>query len=174
MHNILFIGDSLIEWGNWDVLLPHRRIINRGRAGETTGELAGRLFAELRAAGEIETLFIVSGTNDFLMGDYYFPEIYKTMLPRISLMAPSIKVVVNSLFPYRVPGVSLADTAAVNAELATVVQASGYVFLDVLHRLAAAKGEIFSPDGVHLGDEGYLRWAGEIEECLKANQGAQG
>ena len=36
MKTILFLGDSLVEWGDWHSLLPEHNIINRGMAGETT------------------------------------------------------------------------------------------------------------------------------------------
>ena len=31
--SLLMLGDSLVEWGDWDALLPDLAVISRGRAG---------------------------------------------------------------------------------------------------------------------------------------------
>jgi len=166
MQKKIFLGDSLVQWGDWDRLLPAHHIVNRGLTGESTGELATRLFDELEEVSGVDTIFIVSGTNNYLMGDYFFPEIFKSMLPRISLLVPEAKVVVNSLFPYRLPGVDITRLRAINLKLAETVRSAGFVFLDVLTSFSNEDVLYFSPDGVHLSDKGYLQWAEEIEESL--------
>ena len=57
MEKVLMLGDSLIEWGDWESLLPEYKIINRGYAGETVGGLAGRLAGLLRRRKEEAKLF---------------------------------------------------------------------------------------------------------------------
>ena len=83
METLLLLGDSLIEYGDWSSLLPAYRTINRGAAGETVGELAGRLGREVDLENDPEQIIILSGTNNMLMGDESFPAIFGTMLPRL-------------------------------------------------------------------------------------------
>ena len=156
----------MVQWGDWGRLLPTHNIVNRGLAGESTGELAGRLFDELEEVSGVDMVFIVSGTNNYLMGDYSFPEIFKSMLPRISLLAPDAKVVVNSLFPYRLPGLDTTRLGSINQKFSETVRSAGFVFLDVLTTFCDEDALYFSPDGVHLSDIGYLQWAKKIAEEL--------
>ena len=39
MITLLMLGDSLVEWGDWQRFLPGVAVVNRGFAGEMTGEL---------------------------------------------------------------------------------------------------------------------------------------
>jgi hypothetical protein len=45
---LLMLGDSLVEWGDWETLLPDLRVISRGRADELCEGLSVRLTAECR------------------------------------------------------------------------------------------------------------------------------
>ena len=86
------LGDSLIEWGDWANLLPDFQVINRGIAGEYTEELSARLVSEIDAvvdAGEEpEYILIMTGTNNLLTGNPYFPVILGSMLPRLIDLCP--------------------------------------------------------------------------------------
>ena len=43
MPDIVMLGDSLTEWGNWHELVPEFRVINRGIAGDTSSGVLDRL-----------------------------------------------------------------------------------------------------------------------------------
>ncbi|MCW5208909.1 hypothetical protein VU10_01625, partial [Desulfobulbus sp. US1] len=85
---LLMLGDSLVEWGDWESLLPEMQIINRGIAGEHTEELSARLVNEidavLDAGTEPDYILLMTGTNNLLMGSPYFPVILGSMLPRLT------------------------------------------------------------------------------------------
>ena len=168
MKRILFLGDSLVEYGDWRRLLPEFSVINRGISGETLAELSVRIADELGAHPGAEALVLQSGTNDLWNGNPAYPAIYRTLLPRLRLLLESdaVPVILCGLAP-----VSLAppDTiAAINDELREI--AAGVAncrFLDMREIFAAATdGPLFESDGVHFTDKGYAAWAGALAGCL--------
>ena len=168
--SLLMLGDSLVEWGDWDVLLPRFRVNARGTAGEFLEDLAVRLASELEADACYDFILVMSGTNNLLAGDRFFPAILQSMLPRIAAMCPQSEVVLNSLMPMNLPGLPVDDVSAVNGELKKIAENSGCLFLDMEKPFQEQCLPITRPgflqDGVHLSTHGYQVWASAISRCL--------
>ncbi len=62
MPDIVMLGDSLTEWGNWHELVPEFRVINRGIAGDTSFGVLGRLQEVIDRRPKV--VFVMVGTND--------------------------------------------------------------------------------------------------------------
>jgi len=170
---LLMLGDSLAEWGDWPALLPELAVINRGRAGELTEELSARLFFELDQLPEPDCILLVSGTNNMLQGNIYFPAVFQTMLPRLAALCPQSLIAVNSLMPMRLPELAQESITAVNRELRQAAEAHGCRFLDMTgpfheHCLPVTK-PCFLNDGVHLSTLGYQVWAREISKVVRSS-----
>lgn len=170
--SLLMLGDSLVEWGDWDMLLPDLAVISRGRAGEPTEALSARLFDELDSVPEPDCILLMSGTNNLLMGSPHFTAIFQTMLPRLVLLCGKSTVFVNSILPMTAPGMTKEAVAAVNRELRTAAESSGCRFLDMTgpftEQCLPITRPCFLSDGVHLSTLGYQVWAGEIRKCCLA------
>ncbi len=166
------LGDSLVDWGDWDSLLPNLRVINRGRAGEVTEELSARLFSELDETAEAEYILIMSGTNNLLMGNLYFTAILRTMLPRVLDLCRNSTILLTSIFPMRIPGLNPEHITLVNQELNEMAEENTrFRFIDMTAPVAEHCLPITHPcflhDGVHLSTRGYQIWAQEIQKyCL--------
>lgn len=63
-HSIIFLGASIIQYGEWRELLQQPHIINRGIAGDTTRDIRERL-AEV-ITRKPKQLFIMAGLNDIM------------------------------------------------------------------------------------------------------------
>lgn len=165
---LLLLGDSLVEWGDWDSLLPDLRVINRGQAGEVTEALSARLFAELEDQAAAEYILIVSGTNNLLMGNLHFTAIMETMLPRVVALCPQSTILLNSIFPMQVKEINPHDIKRVNEELQHIAASNQCRFLDMTAPVAASCLPITHPcflqDGVHLSTRGYQVWAKELQK----------
>ncbi len=168
MKTLLLLGDSLIEWGDWDTLLPGYRTINRGSAGETVGSLAARLGYELEQVGDPDLIVLFSGTNDLLMGDYSFPAVFDTMLPRLRLLCPKTEVIVVGLAPMNMV---LHEVEQVNMLLKKKARRAGCIFLDLVPSFQLHCRPVGNPcfliDGVHFSPHGYRVLAGAIDNMLK-------
>ncbi len=169
MKQCIFLGDSLIEFGDWNTLLPEFRIENRGRAGETVEELATRLGGEIETAGEADHLLLMSGTNNLLMGDEHFPAIFESMLRIIPVLLPDTTVTVTSLLPMSADWLAAGDVIRINAALGAVAAKNNSHFLDIhgLFQRRCKGDDCFTMDGVHLSDSGYRIWADGLRSHFK-------
>jgi lysophospholipase L1-like esterase len=169
------LGDSLVEWGDWECLLPEFRIINRGIAGEHTEELAARLVREIDAVlddgTEPEYILLMTGTNNLLMGNSYFPAILQSMLPRLTDLCPHSSITLNSLMPMRLHGPDRETVIQANNELHEAARQSGCHFLDMTgpftEQCLPVTKPCFLDDGVHLATRGYQVWAKAIKKHLE-------
>ncbi|HSR35845.1 MAG TPA: GDSL family lipase, partial [Desulfurivibrionaceae bacterium] len=69
---LIFLGDSLIEFCDWRTYFPDQPIINLGLAGETVQELRQRID---RLDGRLQSatwLLLMIGTNNVAMEEYGF------------------------------------------------------------------------------------------------------
>ncbi len=168
---LLFLGDSLVEWGDWDELLPGHRVINRGRAGERVEELAARLPAELQAAPDADHILIMSGTNNLLMDDRFFPQILATMLPRIRDLCPDAPVTLHSMTPMRLDWFAGERIDKANRMLRRVAGDTGCRYLDLAaafaDRCRPGIGSCFLDDNIHLSEHGYRVWARALRDHLE-------
>ena len=172
MSRCLFLGDSLIEYGDWDVLLPEFVVDNGGQAGETVEGLAARLAAEISAANEPDHLLLMSGTNNLLMGDTLFPTILESMLQPIGALLPQATVTINSLLPMDSAWLPADAVTAANRALCRIAKQGGVHFLDI-HRLfldqcSGGPRGCLAPDGVHLSAPGYSLWAQGLRTHFKS------
>jgi len=170
MKTVLLLGDSLIEYGDWSTLLPGYRAFNRGAAGETVGELAGRLGREVDLEDDPDWIILLSGTNDLLMGDESFPAVFNTMLPSLRQLCPESRVTVIGLPPVVLPWIPRERLEAVNSGLSEIAERNGCVFLNIVPVFDLYCRPVGNPcfivDGVHFTPHGYRVLAEAIRSGL--------
>ncbi len=169
MKTLLMLGDSLVEWGQWEDLLPEITVLNRGIAGETTEELAGRFIQEITSLQQPDALLIQSGTNSLLLGNPYFPAIFQSMVPAIREFYPTCPIIINSLMP--MPIVPVEELKEVNDQLKQIAtMVSNCHYLDTVgpfnEKCLPITHPGFLTDKVHLSTRGYQVWAAAIATCL--------
>ncbi|MGV1097856.1 GDSL-type esterase/lipase family protein [Thiovibrio sp. JS02] len=166
---VLFLGDSLIEYYDWQDRFPDQAVRNAGQAGETVAGLLARLPGLLQRRPTPEMVILMIGTNNLLMEDYAFLPDYGRILATIAAQAPAAGIACTSLLP--MPLSWLADTAVarINASLHRLVTGAGASYLD-LYAAFTKGGEpaaaYFEGDGVHLSGPGYALWSREIAALL--------
>jgi lysophospholipase L1-like esterase len=167
---ILFLGDSLAEYGDWPTLLPQYSPVNRGRAGETVGELSARLAGEMERAPGCGVIVLMSGTNDLLMGDEHFTAVFDTMLPRLRMLAPQAAVTVVGIAPMPQAGTDAVNR--INREMAKAAAGAGCAFLDIIPsfhlQCRPAGNPCFLADGVHYTPHGYRVLADTLRRHLES------
>lgn len=167
--DIVMLGDSLIDWGRWNKLLPELRILNRGVAGETSSGVLERMEEVIERQPKI--VFLMIGTNDLTHG---IP--IDTVVANICriirwLRGASVVPIAHSIV-YRAPPSDwkLNEVIAeVNDRLTALCEQEEVRFLD-LNNLLAPDGLLLkemTSDGLHLTPIAYRLWADAILDVLE-------
>jgi lysophospholipase L1-like esterase len=168
---LLFIGDSLIEYFDWAGRFPDHDVYNFGIAGETVNGLYARLKRVFREVKDPDLVFIMSGINNLAMADADFIDAYRDVIRDVTAQYPSAKVSIQSLLPVLFPYISNEDIRHMNKRLEHLAADERVGYLDIHSRFLDQKGSpieaYLMSDGVHVSDEGYRIWSGEIEKLLK-------
>jgi len=164
---IIFIGDSLIEFYDWAARFPGHRAHNMGRAGETVEGLLSRLGRVIGEWPEPDMVFIMSGANNVAMEETGFIAEYREIIRKIKARFPKARVYVQSLLPMLLPWVAPEMITHTNEYLKKLAREAGARYLDV-HGLFVEAGarECLLEDGVHVSERGYEIWSRAVEKIL--------
>ncbi len=167
-RKVTFLGDSIVAFGKWDVLLKNDDIDNHGIPGDTTQGLLLRLRRHEVVGG---TAIVMLGVNDL-----------KMELSQDQTLS-NIRDIVKTLRGRRVILVSTLLTAipSTNAKLATIIafeksvcEGGGCTYRDV-NRILAPNGTLegkYTTDGVHLNWLGYQAISSDLGALVTAPSGA--
>jgi len=172
---IVFIGDSLTEFFDWQEKFPAYKVINLGVAGETVGGLLGRMEwirRVIRNAGrEPDIIFVMTGINNIAMEDYEILGGYKQALTAIAAAFDKSKLVIQSILPVRLPWTDNTIIRQLNESLKGMAGDLKLEYLDLYNIFISpgseAKKEYLLEDGVHVSGEGYKAWSAAVEDYLK-------
>lgn len=166
--DIVFLGNSLTNGGEWDELLGMPNAVNRGISGDTTEGIADRLGSITR--GKPAKIFLMAGVND-VSHDIPADSVAQSVLAlieRIHAESPSTKVYLQSLLPinnsfgrYKAVFGKEQTVRDVNRLLRPVVESAGATWIDIYGLFADAEGNLradLTNDGLHLLAPGYAIW----------------
>ncbi|GAB4388719.1 MAG: SGNH/GDSL hydrolase family protein [Thermodesulfovibrionales bacterium] len=172
---VLFIGDSLVEFFDWQGRFPAHRVANLGVAGEPVEGLLARAERVAAEHPSPDMAFVMSGINNVAMEETGFHEAYRRLLKRLRAAWPGARVFVLSLLPVLLGWVPDSAIREANEALMRVAGQEGAEYVDLYSRFAAGggPGRYLLSDGVHLNEEGYALWAREVEDIIEAG-GAKG
>jgi len=164
---IIFIGDSLTDQGEWAELLGNANVRNRGISGDTTDGVLNRL--NQITASHPQKLFLMIGAND-LWNEHKPPseiaQTYRRILEQIQQQTPETQVFIQSLLPMNTIEYSISvnnsDIIAVNRHLKDLASEFSYTYIDLHQKFTNDQKQldpVYTIDGVHLNGKGYLNWA---------------
>ena len=172
-HNdVVFLGDSITEGGEWAELFPNITVKNRGIGGDTTTGVLKRLHQI--TDGEPTALYIKIGTNDLTHGpdsiDTSYAQ-YREIVARVQQESPNTRIYLQSLLPradsYR------EDIEAFNSEIEQLAKDMGITYIDLYPGFLDTDGSIadrFSNDELHLNGAGYLLWQSLLGPYISQGQ----
>jgi lysophospholipase L1-like esterase len=165
--NFLFIGDSLIEFFNWQERFPASRIANFGSAGETAEGLLARLPGITARIPAPDLVMVMTGINNIAMEDYTFLATYEKIISQLQKNYQKSLIVMTSLLPIDFSFLGEA-VPRVNRRLVRIAVERRVHFLDLyplfIDENSQAIGAYYDTDGVHLSEAGYEVWARALEE----------
>ncbi|MEO5946792.1 MAG: family 20 glycosylhydrolase [Chitinophagaceae bacterium] len=166
--DIIFIGNSITDGGEWSETFNDLKIKNRGISGDITAGVLNRL--DEVAKRKPAKVFLLIGVNDLSRG-ISADSVVKNILLMASFMrqeTPSTNLFIQSILPvndiynkFQGHTSKAKQVKEVNDALSKNAAAYRYTYIDLYlpfsNRVGKLKPEL-SNDGLHLKGEGYLLW----------------
>jgi lysophospholipase L1-like esterase len=171
---IVFVGNSITEMGEWQELLPGRPVVNRGISGDVTYGILARIDEVL--SSRPAKIFILSGVNDLKRGIPVdtIAKTFERILVRMKMGSPKTKVFVESVLPVnesmlaaQYKKLSNKLVSDLNMRLRALADKYGYTFVDIAPALADENGQLKkenTQDGLHLWPAAYIKWVSLLKE----------
>lgn len=170
--SIIFLGDSITEFGEWSELFPTHRVLNRGVAGDGIRGVMNRLDEIKRH--EPTLIFLMIGVNDLC---FHTPsEVYQSyehLLNYMLLDFDKNQIIVQSILPvnneiYKT-GTDNEQIDEVNKVVSDFCAKKGIpyanlasLFKDNTNNLKKA----FTLDGIHINGIAYKAWSQSLNNWL--------
>jgi len=175
--DIVFLGNSITNFGEWGELFKNIHVKNRGISGDKTDGIYARLDAIL--TGKPRKIFLMIGVNDLEHGastDSTVNGIIR-IAERIAKESPNTILYIQSLLPvndqfgkfpkHTNKGVAIIE---INDRLKLFCKSHNLPYLDLYRSFKNKDDEKLNPkytnDGLHLMGEGYMLWVQLINRAV--------
>ncbi len=166
--NLLLIGDSLIEFFDWQTRFAKHFVISAGVPGETVAGLLARTPHLTLQKQAPDHIIIMTGTNNLAMEDFSFILDYKQIILCLQNAFPDAEITITGLFPIQLFWLADDSVIRVNTLLEELASSRKIGYLDgCLIFSNQVTPSCFTEDGVHLSDHGYSLWSKAIEKTLQ-------
>ncbi len=173
-YEIIFLGDSLTEQGEWVELLGNPHLKNRGISGDTTKGILMRL--DKIVESHPLQIFLMIGINDLLNDEKNANEIasnYQIILEKITFITPKTQVFVQSLLPINNENFKVKvdndNIIELNGKIKELSKLFSCQYVDLYKEFVNGHKQLdsqYTLDGVHLSGQGYLLWKKVIEKYI--------
>lgn len=167
-EEIIFLGDSITEGGEWSELFSNLNVKNRGISGDVIEGVIKRL--EEVVSSNPKKIFLMIGLNNLIFHkpDQIAP-LYKDLVQQITEKSPNTVVYLQSILPIndvvRNTVIDNNDILEINKDIQKTATEFGLEYID-LHSIFKNKDgqlkKIYTVDGVHLNGAAYLHWKNAI------------
>ncbi|MBB1286409.1 family 20 glycosylhydrolase [Flavisolibacter sp. BT320] len=167
-EDIIFMGNSITDGGEWSELFDDLRVKNRGISGDVTTGVLNRLNEVV--SRKPAKVFLLIGTNDLARGLSPDSVVKNILLTAAYLKqeSPATKLFVQSILPvneaFKKFGGHTSKAAhikQVNSRLQQEAATHSFTYLDLFSAFANEAGKLrpdLTNDGLHLSGKGYLLW----------------
>lgn len=170
--HIVFLGNSLTEYGEWQEFFNNKNILNRGIAGEFTDGILRRLDPII--SGKPKQIFLMIGINDLIL--HRPPHIlanYRAIVEKIRARTPESELILQSILPINneVKNTSLANTdvLTLNDGIQEIANDFKVKYVGLHQKFKDDSGKLnatYTLDGIHLNRAGYELWTREIKNLV--------
>ncbi|MCH6256438.1 GDSL-type esterase/lipase family protein [Puniceicoccaceae bacterium K14] len=159
-HDIVFIGDSITDFSEWNELFPNSKIANRGISGDTTNGILNRMDSIYSTGAK--KAFIMVGLNDFNSG---FTELavlrnYKSIVEKLVENGMNVFIQSTLLTANNLGNVNRKITE-LNKSLYSYSKTNNKLtFIDLNSTLSQSNtlNSKLTVDSIHLNGLGYAKW----------------
>jgi lysophospholipase L1-like esterase len=173
MSHLVFIGDSLTQWCDWERRFPEHAVTNLGISGETVEGLLARRESVRARLDRPDFIFLMTGINNLAneRPDILAP--YREIVRNLTTWYTHATVVVQSILPVGLTWIGNDAIKDVNRRIERIACTLDAHYLDIYSHFLDEEGNpkrgYLSEDGVHLANKGYDVWAAEVKIYLKTH-----
>lgn len=166
--DIVFLGNSITNGGEWSELFRNKHVKNRGISGDITWGVFDRLAPILK--GKPAKIFLLIGINDVSRGTPADTIVNRIglIIDKIQRESPNTNIYLQSILPvtdyYNMFGshtVHWQLIPQINGKLKQLAAHMQVTYIDLYTHFADQTGKMdirYTNDGVHLLGPGYLKW----------------
>lgn len=173
--DIIFLGNSITDYTDWNELLQLKEARNRGISGDITFGILERL--DEITEGKPAKVFVLIGINDISRNipDSVILDNYKRIIHRIKKESPGTKIYFNTLLPVNNSFAARnhfnkdEHIQYINEELKKMGTTEKIGIIDIHPYFLDAENRMdkkYTYDGLHLNAEGYKQWASILKPYL--------
>ncbi len=167
-NEIIFLGNSITDIGEWAEIWNNRHVKNRGISGDNTFGILARLDEII--ASKPNKVFIMIGINDIARNipDVVIVSNYKKIIQQIMLGSPKTTIIVQSILPTNNSFTEFKNhqnkdhfIQIVNAAMMNYCRQNKFSFVNLYPEFLDSNGRLsteFTNDGLHLNGFGYMKW----------------
>ncbi len=167
-NEIIFLGNSITDMGEWSEIWKNTNVKNRGISGDITFGVLARMDEVLSSSPA--KLFVMIGVNDIARN---IPEAvilanYRRIIDRVQAASPKTQLIMQSVLPTNDEFKPFKNhygkddrIRAVNNGLQALCADTGVIFVNLYPRFLDASGKLdkqYTNDGLHLTGAGYMLW----------------
>ena len=165
---VVWIGDSITDGGEWSELFPHEKTLNRGISSDNTFGVLFRLTEITRR--KPKKIFLLIGINDIArkIPDSVITGNYRKIISGIQQQTPQSLLYIQSILPtnnnfsdFKNHQNKTVQIIAINAALQKICKEKNIVYVDLYNQFVDEAGKLasrYTNDGLHLAGEGYKKW----------------
>ncbi|MBD0831603.1 family 20 glycosylhydrolase [Aestuariibaculum sediminum] len=176
-NEIIFLGNSITEGGNWKALFPKENVVNRGISGDVTDGILNRI--EEVTSSQPSKVFLLVGTNDMARGRSinYVLKGVEEIIKAIQSQSKNTIIYLQSILPinpdvgnkfsgHKANHIKIMEA---NIQLQKLADEMGIHFINI-HKAMRNQNkylkEKYTHDGLHLTEAGYKKWKKEINKFV--------
>ena len=178
-NEIIFLGNSITDIGEWAEIWQNKNVKNRGISGDNTFGVLARLDEVL--SSRPAKIFIMIGINDISkdIPDTIIVDNYKKIINRISKESPRTKLYVQSILPTNNEFSDFTrhqnkdeHIRIINKSLFQYCKQKKVHFVDLYTSFLDENGKLnklYTNDGLHINGYGYTKWKEILVQqgCMK-------
>jgi lysophospholipase L1-like esterase len=165
---IVFLGNSITDIGEWAEIWQNKKVRNRGISGDNTFGVLARL-DEITSAKPAK-VFIMIGINDIAKEtpDSVIITNYKKIISRLQNESPKTKIIVQSILPtnndfteFKRHQNKTERIVFINTALQNYCKEKELVYVDLYTVFLDENKKLdkkYTNDGLHINGFGYIKW----------------
>lgn len=175
-NDIVFLGNSITDGGNFEELFKREDVKNRGIRSDAIPGVMKRLHQVTN--GHPKKIFLLIGINDISHGLSVdkLAERYENLVNEIRKQSPETELYLQSIMPINndfgvYKGLKGKENTIkqLNERIRGIAEKNGLKYVDLWPLLSDSKGKLnkrYTNDGLHLTGPGYRAWTDGIRQLL--------